>query len=100
MPVAGDRVAHHPEESQDRTDNDEYDTDRPENGDYDNEADDEENDAENNHRGLLAGDDRRPGRRYGDMYVNPGASCRASLVREQKAPACHRQYRAGAAAGV
>jgi hypothetical protein len=36
---------------------------------------------------------------YGDMYVNPGASCRA-VLRKQKAPACHRHYRAGAAAGV
>jgi hypothetical protein len=33
------------------------------------------------------------------MYVDPGASCRASVAREQKAPACDRQYR-GAAAGV
>ena len=53
----------HPEQHQDRADQDDDDADRPDNSDLGDKADDEENYAENNQGRLLVNGGRRPGRR-------------------------------------
>src|SRR5580658_4092715 len=54
VPASADCVAGHAEERQDHANYDDDDTDRPENGDPGDEADNEEKNAEDNHDELLA----------------------------------------------
>ena len=51
MFAAADCVTEHSEDHQDRAGYDDDDADRPDNGDLGDEANDQENDAENYHRG-------------------------------------------------
>jgi hypothetical protein len=53
VPTATDRVPGHPEQGQDRADYYGDDADRPDDGDFRNEPDNEKNYAENDQGGLL-----------------------------------------------
>jgi hypothetical protein len=53
VPAAADRVTRRPEQDEDETHDQHDDADRPENGDLRNEADDEQDKTEDDHRILL-----------------------------------------------
>src|ERR1700678_4538769 len=72
VPASADRVAGRAEERQHHADYDDDDTDRPENGDPGDEADNEEKNAEDNHEELLAAVRSGEGR-DSDIYLGDDA---------------------------